>query len=375
MIEYSLGAVGFGHWFSRLYRGISKSNEIKLSKVAGVSSFEGKADRLRTMGLDRRHYYRMVPEEGIPEEFFEGLDIVHISDPNQFHAEQTIESLSKGKITITEKTLGVNKQEFVKVMDYIRENGYEKKAYLHLHYMHKLLTMELPGQLMKYAKEHGKVRSVSTVFFEKAGDEDSRRKSWLFSKESGGLFMDWIHPFEILYLGCAADRVDLNGVELYAINKEYDSVNPTGIRAEISLEGRFFSGDATAEMKVAKGVGYSRKTVRLLFESGATLNLNYADSESEFSSSERGTWALYDGGKVVESGAPMGPDTSELLVNDMLDMCNGRRAGLEMGMLEKIFEPQWQYQKISAGIRIRSEDEELKKFYEVGGTLPPMSEG
>ncbi|MEM0201489.1 MAG: hypothetical protein QXD23_03735, partial [Candidatus Micrarchaeaceae archaeon] len=111
-MSYNLGAVGFGHWFERLYAGMVKTDQIKLAKVVGVSDIGKKAERLKMVGITQEKYYKMDPNGPLPNEFFKDLDIVHISDPNKYHAQQTIQSLKEGKLTITEKTWGRNKEEF-----------------------------------------------------------------------------------------------------------------------------------------------------------------------------------------------------------------------------------------------------------------------
>jgi predicted dehydrogenase len=243
-LAYKLGAIGFGHWFERLYAGMINSNQITLAKVIGVSPIEGKIDRLKKAGLDPDNYYIMEPDGPIPEEFFDDLDIVHVSNPNKFHAQQTLESFQHNKITITEKTWGSTKEEFYTVVDYVKKNGLENKSYLHLHYIHKLLTLELPSLLKRFTAEHGKISAIALTFFEEARDEDERRARWLFSMENGGLFMDWIHPFEIIYTGCLANSAKLRYVDLYTTKKEYGEDFPTGIRAKLSMEGGYFSSTA-----------------------------------------------------------------------------------------------------------------------------------
>jgi hypothetical protein len=347
-MAYALGAVGFGHWFERLYEGMRKNEEIRLAKVVGVSGIGSKTERLRAVGLSENEYYRIGPGEDLPQSFFDGLDIAHISNPNAFHARQTMQALSAGKITVTEKTFGIDRAEFEGVVDYIKGNGFRGKAYLHLHYVHKLLTIMLPDLLSKCTGRYGKVIEVSASFLERRSDEDLRRKGWLFSKESGGLFMDWIHPFEILYVGALADSACLSHIRQYVVNPEYGESNPTGIEAIADLKGRLFSGDAHAAIRIAKGTAESKKSVRFIFESGDHLDLNYSGSEEEFSTVRRGEWSIFEGGREVETWRPKGPDTSELLIADILEMCRGRRAGLSLEYLSKIFEPQWEYQSLSS---------------------------
>ena len=367
-MTYKLGAVGFGHWFERLYAGMVKTNQITLEKVVGVSSIEGKAERLRAAGLKPENYYQMDPEAPLPDVFFEGLDIVHISDPNRYHAEQTLQALKKGKITVTEKTWGANREEFYKVLDYIRENKLEKVTYLHLHYIHKLLTLELPGLLRSAVKEHGPVVSLSATFFEQTRDEDMRRSGWLFSMENGGLFMDWIHPFEVLYCGALASSIALKNVTLYSTSPNYDSENATGVHAEIAIEGEFFDTDATGNVRIAKGAEINKKAVRLYFKDGAFLELSYMDTDREAVTGMRGSWVLDDHGRMRE-GCTRGADTSDFFVNDILTLCSGEKAGLGLEALEKIFDTQWQYQGMQEGKALTNSKDQVVRFFEEGIAL------
>ncbi len=367
-MAYNLGAVGFGHWFERLYAGMVKTNQITLAKVIGVSGIEGKAERLRAAGLKPENYYKMDPEAPLPEAFFEGLDIVHISDPNKYHAQQTMQSLGKGKITITEKTWGINKAEFYKVLDYAKKNNQEAMLYLHLHYLHKLLTMELPGLLRNFTQEHGKVSKIAMTFFEQSREEDLRRSGWLFAMENGGLFMDWIHPFEILYAGAKASKAELTDVMLYATKPEYDLKNPTGIHATVSLSGEFFEDGAIGDIRVAKGMELNKKAVRITFEDAAHLELAYMDSDKEASTGMRGSWVLNDHGSTIESCA-RGPETSEFFVSDILRICTGEQAGPKIELLEKIFSAQWAYQEMQKGKPLHSSKDEVALFQEEGVTL------
>ncbi len=368
-MAYKLGAVGFGHWFERLYAGMTKTEQIRLVKVAGVSKLERKADRLKLVGISKDNYYKMDPDAPLPKEFLDGLDIVHISDPNKYHARQTIQSLEEGKITITEKTLGVNKEEFYSVVRYIKENKLENKVYLHLHYLHKLLTVELENIIKRFEEEHGKIVGVSATFFESVREEDKRRSTWLFSMESGGLFMDWIHPFEILYRGAGASSVKLEGIDLYAINGDYDIENPTGIEARVAIEGRHFAEGAVGSIRIAKGALIDKKAVRFYLESGAHIELDYIDSDREATTGMRGCWTLAKDGVDIITECPRGPDTSEFLIEDILKLSRGEPAGFGIDYMEKIFETQWQYQDIYKEKEFISSKEGVAGFIESGTRL------
>jgi len=365
-MTYNLGAVGFGHWFNRLYAGLKESNEFKIAKVVGVSEVSRKIDKLREIGLAEEDYYR-VSDGTLPESFYDGLDLVHISDPNEYHAQQTIESLKHGKFTVTEKTWGVDREEFDRVAEFIKANNLESKAYLHLHYLHKQLTFGLEELLETYTKKYGKIRRVSATLFETASDEDMRRSGWLFSSRSGGLFMDTgIHLFEIIIAGAKADGTGVKDVKLYAVKKEYGQDNATGVDAHISISGRFFKEGADGSIRIAKGAPTESRSARFYFDSGAYLDLSYLHSDIEYNSDKRGSWTLYENGAAVESGNPEGPNNSQVFVEQIVDLCRGRNTGLTMQEIYLLFGPQWQYQEMVDGVGISTSEKEVAAFVSKG---------
>ena len=117
--NYNLGTIGLGHWVKRLHQAVKQSNALKLVKTVGTRSYDQKRDELERYGLGEKNYYQIIPNTMIPDEFFNDLDIVHIASPNQFHKNQTIQSLSKGKFTVVEKTFATNRKDFEEIMSYI----------------------------------------------------------------------------------------------------------------------------------------------------------------------------------------------------------------------------------------------------------------
>lgn len=368
-MAYNLGVVGIGHWFERLYAGMLKTDQIHLLKAASASGVDKKKAQLEKLKLPDSSYYQIKGSE-IPSDFFAGLDIVHISDPNEFHAAQTIQALTEGKITLTEKTFGVNKEEFDTVVTYIRENNLQNRAYLHLHYAHKLLTSELLEMLKRFTKDYGKVVSSSATFFEKDVDEPRKRRLWLFSKESGGLFMDWIHPFEIYYRGALAEKMDLKEIKLYETNPDYAIKDPTGIYAKVQLEGTFLKDRVDAHIRVAKGLkkDQQKKQMSFTFESGQILIINFVDSEVEYSSPNRGEWELRgaEGGDFIVAGVPTGPNASDIFVNDILELCRGRNPGFTIDDLEIVYGPQWRYQELAKDSKLITDSGEVAAFVQEG---------
>ncbi|MDE1833736.1 MAG: Gfo/Idh/MocA family oxidoreductase [Candidatus Micrarchaeota archaeon] len=371
----NLGVVGIGHWFFRLHEGMSKTNEIRLLKVASASSIDKHKEQLAKLGVPQSSYYEIGKEQLINDDFFKDLDIVHIADPNEFHKTQTIQALQNGKITITEKTLGINRQEFDEILTYVTENNLQSRVYLHLHYAHKLLTLQLPELLKRLTKEYGKITSTSATFFESELADVKRRRLWLFQPKNGGLFMDWIHPFEVYYKGALADQMEFIDADQYVVNPEYDTLNPTGIHSRIKIGGIFFAKGAEANIRISigiKGQKNEAKGIRFVFEQGQCLDLNFVSSEVEFNTDYRGSWTLRekDGGKIIESVQPKGPTASDILVNDILELCRRRNPGFTPKDLSIIYGPQWEYQEIARQKPLITDPESVRKFINEGMNIP-----
>lgn len=374
-MPYNLGVVGIGHWFFRLHEGIMKTNEIQLLNIASASTAEKHKAHLEKLNVPESRYFQVVPGQPIPEEFFNDIDIVHIANPNEFHSSQTLQSLKKNKIVITEKTLGVNKEEFENITNYIIANNLQNKAYLHLHYAHKLITLQLPELLKRLTKEYGKITHTSATFFEKESKDLGRRRLWLFDLKNGGLFMDWIHPFETYYKGALAEKMDLKNVSIYALNSEYSTTNPTGIYARVGLEGIFFANEVEAQIRIAIGIKdrEETKSMRFIFEGGQCLDLSFVNSEIEYTTDNRGSWALHEkpGGTLIEAASPKGPTASDVLVNDILELCRGRNPGFTMNDLSIIYAPQWKYQEMLKSVKLIADPEEVAQFVNDGLNIPP----
>ncbi len=352
-----------------------KTNEIQLIKVASASGIDKHMAHLEKLKVPSSSYYQIKPWESIPEEFFADVDIVQIADPNEFHASQTLQSLKNNKIVVVEKTLGVNREEFETVTNYIIANKLENNAYLHLHYAHKLLTLQLPELLKKFTKEYGRITQTSATFFEKAAQDPSKRRLWLFDLKNGGLFMDWIHPFETYYKGALAEKMDLIDIKPFILNKDYSTVNPTAVYARVGLAGIFFAEGAEAHIRIAIGLKDcdETKTMRFIFEKGQCLDLSYVNSDIEYSTENRGSWALYEKpeGRLIEAESPKGPTASDVLVNDILGLCSGRNLGFTMEDLKIIYEPQWKYQEMLKSTSPITDHYEISEFINEGINIPP----
>ncbi|MBI3413591.1 MAG: Gfo/Idh/MocA family oxidoreductase [Candidatus Aenigmarchaeota archaeon] len=370
-MTYNLGAIGMGHWFERLQRSIQRGGRIAITKAVGLKSYEEKIGIMEKLGLGRENYFQINPGDPLPENFFQDIQLAYIASPNQFHASQILQCIDHGKAVVVEKTFGINKSEMDKVIDYIKKNNWYNKVHLHLHYLRKALTMSLPSLLVNATREYGKVISVAATFFEQENAED-RRRTWILKPESGGIFLDWIHPIEVLYKYAGAEFADCRGVETFIIRPEYDGVNPTAVQAVFNVKGRLFADSATVTIRVGKGFphGVTCKTIRFYLETDAFLEINYADSEQEYNSDFRGTWQLWEvpDGKprVVEGGIPSGATPYELLVRDIINMLEGGNNTMTIEDIQKIYEPQWKFQDVSKNVKPVSNESAIKIFIKAG---------
>lgn len=368
-----LGVIGLGHWFNRLHHGMEQKGGLILQKAVGTRPYDDKAAELRGFGITKENYYtvRANTFDPAPSAFFNDLDVVQIANPNRYHAIHTKQSLGAGKCTVTEKTFGVTREEFYDVLDFIQKNKVENKAYLHLHYVHKLPLMEFKKLLPGLVAEQGKITSFSGTFFEAADEKDMHRK-WLFTPENGGVFMDWIHPFEIMIYGAEAAFGGFEDLRLYTVNSTYDSTNPTGVGALVRMHGRYLKGNIVGAIRVGKGVNNesAKKEARLVFESGAYLTLRFASSESEFYSDDRGSMELVKETPLRKeflfTKNPKGPNTSEFLIDEIMSLYNGKRTILSMDQIKEIFEAQWEYQKLVASKSVAMGESDLKAFIKSG---------
>lgn len=366
-----MGVVGIGHWFKRLQGGLESVGGIKVVKALGTKPYESKAQVFEELGIGRDDYYTVGTDGLMPAGFFDGIDLVHISNPNEFHASQIKQSLSKGKKAIVEKTYATNKKEFEEIKRYLKEGVLENSIYLHLHYLHKLPTIRLRKSIKELVAKHGRITGITATFFEKTDEEDARRAKWLLDMKSGGLFMDWVHPFEVAYHATGASFGKIGKLSLYAVNESYDTVNPSGVMAEVALKGKRFAEGARIKVNVAKGTDpkYAGKSMLFTFESGAYVRLGYIGSESE-SKENRGefeTGMMANGSRKAESTITLpGKSSSEIFVKEIIRLCRGKRTGLGVGQISKVFKPQWEYQKLSKKQMLIRDPREVGIFLQNG---------
>ena len=368
-MQHNLGVIGLGHWFGWLEKGVGEKGSLKLVKAVGTKPFEEKAKLLTSFGITKGRYYISDPDGRIPGEFFEGLELVHISDPNRFHKAQAIESLEYGKRVIVEKTLAINEREFDEMKSFLKKRGVEDKIYLHLHYLHKQPTLALAREMAGLVAKYGKITSVEANFFEPANEERPRR-TWLLAPENGGIFMDWVHTSEIIFKTTKCSFGRIKRASDFGVNTDYDSVNPTGVEAVIEVSGRNYEDGTVATMRMAKGTekALANKTLRIVFRSGLSVFACFPGHEAEFNNAgARGALKILDAkGKEVSSESLSGQNSSEIFISEVLDFCNGKRIGLNLDEITEIFKSQWEYQRTAGTRRLITDRESIDAFLKSG---------
>ncbi|MGD0728975.1 MAG: Gfo/Idh/MocA family oxidoreductase [Candidatus Micrarchaeaceae archaeon] len=367
-MEYTLGVIGLGHWFSWLTTGIGVEGGLDLKKAVGTKPFDEKKELLSKFGITENNYYISDQNGNFPGQFFEGINIVHISDPNKFHKSQAIESLNNGKYVIVEKTIAANEQEFNEIKNLVQKNNYNDRLYLHLHYLHKQPTIALRTMLPDFIKQNGKIKSIQATFFEDTNKEDPKR-TWLLALENGGIFMDWIHSFEVIYYTTKCNFGNIIELKSFVVNASYDSKNPTGIESKIVLKGANYAEGAFAVIRSAKGVDkeHANKSIKFVFESDDYLLLCFPGHEVEFNTEERGRIQLISKhGETLMSQSFTGMNSSEIFIEEIIDFCKGKHKGLKMHEIEEIFKPQWEYQKLAKSSKLILDSDGILEFLEQG---------
>ncbi|MBI5355954.1 MAG: Gfo/Idh/MocA family oxidoreductase [Candidatus Aenigmarchaeota archaeon] len=339
---YRLGIVGVGHWAERLQKSMA-TEKIAFHKALDISTFEEKKKFLDSFCIDASRYYQISPGAALPKEFFHGIDIAQIASPVQYHKSQTIQALESGKRVVTEKSFAANRDDFNEVADFLRDGGYENNLYVHLHYLRKMPTMRLASMLQSAIKEYGNITSVNGTFFEDYREEDRRRK-WLFRPENGGIFLDWIHPVEVIARGCGANFKECLDAKTFVITPDYGEY-PSGALGTFTVSGKNFAAGATATISVGKGFqSLTHKVLRINFES-AFLDLAYMDSEREIITGQRGSVRLVelDGHKTILYEHLKGPIAYDFLIDDMVRLCQGTQPHLLLPEMSNIFDPVWMF--------------------------------
>ena len=336
-MAHRIGIVGAGHWSKRLVKGI-EDHPFEVSKTVDVLSYDDKEGLLKALGVPRDRHYRIEPDGPLPDGFLEGIDVVQVASPVEYHLRQTREALDADKFVVTEKSYASDRAGFEDAVGMLK--GRWDSSFLHLHYLNKVPTKVMPHILGRAKDENGGVEHVEATFMEERSEEDAAR-SWLFEPENGGVMLDWVHPVEVLAAACGA-RLSLEGASAYLSEPEYTDC-ATAASADFGVSGDLFADGATATINVGKGFDETHKRMRFVLSEDEHVDFVYADSETEFESDYRGEWAWRRNGRVVESGKPTGPIPYEILIDEIGDAVDGGGTWVNEDVLRRVYEPVWEY--------------------------------
>lgn len=336
-MTHSIGIVGAGHWSKRLVKGI-EDDPFEVRKTVDVLSYDVKSDLLRAIGVPRDRHYRIDPDDPLPDEFFEGIDVVQVASPVEYHLRQTREALDRDKFVVTEKSYAAHRDEFEDALSML--DGRWDSSFLHLHYLNKIPTKVAPHVLGHATDESGGIEHVEATFMEEHSAEDAAR-AWLFEPENGGVMLDWVHPVEVLAAACGA-RLSLRDASAYLVEPDYTDC-ATAACADFGVSGDLFAEGATATVNVGKGFDETHKRMRFELSDGGHVDLVYADSETEFETDYRGEWVWRRDGSTVKSGKPTGPIPYEILIEELGDALDGGGTWVNEDVLRRIYEPVWEY--------------------------------
>jgi len=357
-MPHGIGIVGAGHWSRRLVKGLAGA-PFEVHKTVDVLSYDQKRGLLEDIGVPRERHYRIEPDDPLPDDFFEGVDVVQVASPVEYHLRQTREALDAGKFVVTEKSYAADREEFEDALRML--DGRWDSSFLHLHYLNKVPTKVMPHVVERASDENGGVEHVEATFMEEHSKEDASR-AWLFEPENGGVMLDWVHPVEVLAAACGA-RLSLEDASAYLSEPEYTDC-ATAASADFGVSGDLFADGATATINVGKGFDETHKRMRFVLSDDKNEHVDfvYADSETEFETDYRGEWAWRRDGRVVESGRPTGPIPYEILIDEIGDAVDGGGTWVNEDVLRRIYEPVWEYNEAVDITDPVEDSREVKEF-------------
>lgn len=315
-----------------------EEDTFEVTKTVDVLSYDDKGDLLEEIGVPRERHYRISPDDPLPDAFFDGIDVVQVASPVEYHLRQTRQALDAGKFVVTEKSYAADRKEFEDAVDALQ--GRWDSSFLHLHYLNKVPTKVAPHVLGRAVDTSGGVEHVEATFMEEKNAEDAAR-AWLFEPENGGVMLDWVHPVEVLAASCGA-TLTLEDGSAYLVAPDYTDC-ATAACADFGVSGDLFADGATATVNVGKGFDTTHKRMRFELSDGGHVDFVYADSETEFGTDYRGEWVWRKNGRVVESGKPTGPIPYEILIDEIGDALDGGGTWVNEDVLRRVYEPVWEY--------------------------------
>lgn len=335
--KVKVGAIGAGNVFiDRFLPKLIEHENFELAAVADVFPAAKKLPSVRSVtGNGDIRYVEVREHQKVPDEFFDDVEAVCITSPNEFHAEQTLESLYHGKFTITEKPIVRNMMELseFKRMASCAKKDYASRIFCADHYALKPTSAYAAAKLPELIGRYGKIESVKVTFFEGENLRGLPREKWLISPEAGGgvLIDTGSHMAGIVTKVFKGEFVDYGKSLFFDMYPSENFGCETGFYGEFMVGGEYFKQPEKPNvvMKIAKGVGsgnngsvksrdYRCKLIEVNLEN-ADLLLNYM---------KMGNNSCYTGKRAFKSyGAVSGLDAGLHLIRD--GVCKNLTAGDE----------------------------------------------
>ena len=239
MKKLRVGVIGLGSIFHRVMKGFDRAENCELYAVAARDADRARAEAEKYGAKKSFGNYEELAE--CPE-----VDLVYIATPHNFHKEQTLMCLEKGKHVLCEKAFAMNVTEAREMAAMARNKG--------LFLMEAMWTRFLPAimrlKAMYDGGELGQIRHIAADFAYASKYEPESR---IYAPEmGGGALMDvGIYPLSVCeYIMGAHDSMQVNCVK-----------TPSGVDARTVMQ-LGFAGGATAQLMSGVDVnGTSQMTI------------------------------------------------------------------------------------------------------------------
>lgn len=246
MEKLRVGVIGLGSIFHRVMKSFDRAENCVLYAVAARDAARARAEAEK---------YGAIKAFGSYEELAEcpDVDLVYIATPHNFHMEQTLMCLEKGKHVICEKAFAMNGTEAREMAEMARDKG--------IFLMEAMWTRFLPAikqlKVMYEAGELGRIRHIAADFaYASKYDPESRIYA---PAMGGGALMDvGIYPLSICeYILGAHHSMQVNCVK-----------TPSGVDARTAMQLGFADG-ATAQLM--SGIDVNGTSVMTIYADKANV--------------------------------------------------------------------------------------------------------
>ena len=278
---FNVGIIGVGDCAKRFAPQATMHPGLRIVTAADIAPEEEKRPLLENIVKHPVNYFRLTPDMHLPPSFFEGLNAVYISSPNDSHLYQTIESMQQGKLTVTEKPLVRNAGELL-ALEAVARQGLPGYLFAQDHYAFKPATIYAKEKVPELAKQYGQITGIDVAFLEKGNLTGLPREKWLISPMAGGGVMidTGVHMATVLNQVAGARFTECNRAEAFDFYPQYNFQCETGTYAEFTAEGQHIAaaqpGKPNVVMRIAKGVDQQQKKITFTFEKGgAKLMIDY----------------------------------------------------------------------------------------------------